>query len=132
MGMFDTVRSSYDLGKEFETELQTKDLDCLMNHYWIDPSGRLFEIDYSYTHDFVELKEGDDGYDSERAFFNFVWKPNGMKGKVRPVYICKYIRVYPAQWSGQWENWPERLLHVKWGAIIDVYDSKDQCPTTQP
>jgi len=55
MGMFDTVRSSYDLGPGFQKDLQTKDLDCCMNEYWIDPSGRLFEIDFSGTHDFLEI-----------------------------------------------------------------------------
>ena len=52
MGMFDTLRSSYDLGPGFwDKELQTKDLGAFMSHYWIDPAGRLFRINYDGTHD---------------------------------------------------------------------------------
>ena len=48
MGMFDTIRSSYDLGPGFwNKELQTKDLTCTLSVYWISPNGELFEIDYS-------------------------------------------------------------------------------------
>ena len=57
MGMYDTIRSSYDLGPGFQKELQTKDLECLMVDYWISPSGRLYEIDYSGTSDFVDVPE---------------------------------------------------------------------------
>tara|TARA_B100000925_G_C21721055_1_gene350923 strand:- start:73 stop:210 length:138 start_codon:yes stop_codon:yes gene_type:complete len=43
MGMFDTIRSSYDLGPGFwNKELQTKDLESIMATYWIDPLGQFF------------------------------------------------------------------------------------------
>jgi hypothetical protein len=128
MGMFDYVRSSYDLGEQFtEVELQTKDIEDYgiggtMSDYWLDPHGYLYFIDYSQTSDFVELKEGDDGYNDEKLFLNFRWIPNGKKGKVRPWMITKYIEVYPAKWDGEWEDWPRCRIHFKYGRLMDFED----------
>jgi len=126
MGMFDFVRSSYDLGEEFtEVELHTKDIEDgiggTMSHYWLDPHGYLYHIDYSHTADFVELKEGDDGFNDKKSFLNFTWKPNGNKGKVSPWLITKYVEVYPSTWEGQWEDWPRCRIHFKYGRLMD-YD----------
>jgi hypothetical protein len=126
--MFDYVRSSYDLGEQFtEVELQTKDIEDYgiggtMSDYWLDPHGYLYFIDYSQTSDFVELKEGDDGYNDEKLFLNFRWIPNGKKGKVRPWMITKYIEVYPAKWDGEWEDWPRCRIHFKYGRLMDFED----------
>jgi hypothetical protein len=68
-----------------------------MSQYWISPDGQLYLIDYSHTADFVELKEGDEGY--ERALFNFRWIPNGTHGK-GPWNITKYIVKRPMGWLG--------------------------------
>ncbi len=128
MGMFDYVRSSYDLGEQFTgVELQTKDIEDYgiggtMSDYWLDPHGYLYFIDYSQTSDFVELKEGDDGYDDEKLFLNFRWIPNGNKGKVRPWMITKYIEVYPAKWDGEWEDCPRCRIHFKYGRLMDFED----------
>ena len=128
MGMFDYVHSSYDLGDQFTgVELQTKDIEDYgiggtMSDYWLDPHGYLYFIDYSQTSDFVELKEGDDGYDDEKLFLNFRWIPNGKKGKVRPWMITKYIEVYPATWGGSWEDWPRCRIHFKYGRLMDFED----------
>ena len=123
MGMFDYVRSSYDLGEQFtNTRLHTKDIEDgiggTMTDYWLSPSGQLFYIDYSHTADFVELKEGDDGY-HEVALFNFRWIPNGNHGRVVACYLTKYISVYPEQWKGKWEDWPTLKLHFKNGKLQD-------------
>jgi hypothetical protein len=128
MGMFDYVRSSYNLGEQFtEVELQTKDIEDYgiggtMSDYWLDPHGYLYFIDYSQTSDFVELKEGDEGYNDEKLFLNFKWIPNGNKGKVRPWMITKYIEVYPAKWDGKWEDWPRCRIHFKYGRLMDFED----------
>jgi hypothetical protein len=128
MGMFDYVRSSYDLGEQFtEVELQTKDIEDYgiggtMSDYWLDPHGYLYFIDYSQTSDFVELKQGDEGYNDEKLFLNFRWIPNGNKGKVRPWMITKYIEVYPATWGGSWEDWPRCRIHFKYGRLMDFED----------
>ena len=107
MGMFDTIRSSIDLGPSFwYRDLQTKDLECLMNEYWISPSGQLYEIDYSHTADFVEFGEDDPRYDPKRNFLNFGWIPNGQHGRVRPVYITRTIEVYPCKWECHYAPFP--------------------------
>lgn len=126
MVMMDFFRSSYDLGEQFtNTRLHTKDIEDgiggTMSDYWLSPSGQLYYIDYTKTADFVELKEGDEGY-SEVGLFNFRWIPNGTNGKVRPQYITKYIEVYPEQWDGKWEDWPRLRLHFKVGKLIDYED----------
>jgi hypothetical protein len=123
MGMFDYFRSSYDLGEQFtEVELHTKDIEDglggTMSHYWLDPHGYLYHIDYSHTADFVELNEGDAGY-SEKRFLNFIWKPNGNKGKVSPCMITKYVEVYPSTWDGEWTDWPRCKIHFKYGRLMD-------------
>jgi hypothetical protein len=124
MGMFDYLRSSYNLGEQFtNTRLQTKDIEegigGTMSQYWISPDGGLYYIDYSYTADFVELKEGDDGYDGERKLLNFRWIPNGTHGKIRPWMITKYVEVYPEEWEGKWEDWPRLKLHFRYGKLMD-------------
>jgi len=124
MGMMDFVRSSYDLGEQFtNTRLQTKDIEDgiggTMSQYWISPDGVLYYIDYSHTADFVELKEGDEGYNEERKFFNFQWVPNGNHGKISPCMLTKYVEVYPEQWGGAWEDWPRLKLHFRYGKLMD-------------
>jgi len=122
MGMFDYVRSSYPLGEYFSGNCQTKDIEeygigGTMSQYWISPDGQLYLIDYSHTADFVELKEGDEGYSDKIAFLNFRWVPNGTHGKVRPWNITKYVLIYPENWEGNWEDWPECRIHFVDGKI---------------
>ncbi len=132
MGMFDYVRSSYSLGEHFtDTELQTKDIEDYgiggtMSQYWLSPGGQLYYIDYWKTADFVELKEGDDGYNEEQKLFNFQWIPNGNHGKVRPWYLTKYIQVYPATWDGEWTAWPTLRLHFSYGKLMGYEDITGQ------
>lgn len=119
--MFDTIRSSYDLGPGYlNGELQTKDLDCCMSHYWISPSGQLFEINLSNTADFVELKEGDEGYSKDRMILNFRMVPNGNRGKVRPVYIFKVVEIYPAKFDGHYSKWPTCQVYFRDGIVREV------------
>jgi hypothetical protein len=128
MGMFDYVRSSYDLGEQFtNVECQTKDIEeygigGTMSHYWLDPHGYLYYIDYWQTADFVELKEGDEGYNEKQKLFNFQWIPNGNHGKVTPWYLTKYIEVYPSIWKGEWKDWPRLRLHFRCGKLLDYED----------
>jgi len=126
VSMFDYIRSSYNLGPQFtNTALHTKDIedgyDGTMSQFWISPDGQLYLIDYSNTADFVELKEGDEGYEPEKKIFNFRWIPNGTHGKVRPWNITKYVVIYPEKWEGKWEDWPDCRIHFKNG-IVQNYE----------
>jgi len=125
MGMFDYFRSSYDLGESFTNlQCQTKDIEDgiggTMTQYWLSPDGQLYWIDYSHTADFVELKEGDEGYQEGRlSMLNFKWIPNGTHGRVRPMNLTKYITVYPERWDGEWKDCPECRIHFKNGKLQD-------------
>lgn len=120
--MFDTVRSSYDLGPGYlRKDLQTKDLECLMNEYWISPAGQLFEIMYDQTADFMELGEDDPHYDHQRGYLNFFWVPNGRHGKVRPIHICKTVEIYPAKWDAYYAKWPSCHVHF-WNGIVRLVE----------
>lgn len=123
MGMYDEIRSSYDLGEHFtNVEMQTKGLACAMSRYWIAPDGCLYELTYRETHTFEDIKEDDERYDSKRGFLNFEWIPTGKHGKVEPYHITDYIEVYPAVWEGRWEDWPRLRLHFKDGILYEHYD----------
>jgi hypothetical protein len=127
MGMFDYLRSSYNLGEQFtDIELHTKDIEDgiggTMSHYWLSPDGHLYYIDYSGTADFVELKEGDEDYDEKRKFLNFKWVSNGNRGKISPWLLTKYIRIYPPQWDGEWTDWPTLRLRFHYGKLMEYED----------
>jgi hypothetical protein len=125
MGMFDYFRSSYYLDESFvDVICHTKDIEDYgiggtMSQYWLSPDGQLYLIDYSHTADFVELKEGDEGYSEKYSWSNFRWIPNGTHGRVRPMYLTKYITVYPESWDGEREHWPECCIHFKDGVLQD-------------
>ena len=76
MGMFDWVRSSYDLGPQLtDVECQTKDIEDYgiggtMTQYWISPDGYLYVIDYSGTQNLEMYEPGDPGYDEECGWRN--------------------------------------------------------------
>lgn len=115
--MYDTVRSSYDLGPGFRKDLQTKDLECCMCEYWISPAGQLFEIDYSGTHDFVDVPEEE--RNSPWNLFKTV--PNGTHGKVRPVtQLFKTVEIYPAVWDAYYAPFPRLILFFDGGIIQKV------------
>ena len=88
-----------------------------MSHFYIDPSGCVYRIDFFKTSDLVELKEGDEGYNEKFGLFNFKWIPNGNHGKVRPHRITDYVIIYPSRWDGKWEDWPEARLHIVNGKV---------------
>jgi|DEB0MinimDraft_3_1074331.scaffolds.fasta_scaffold69209_2 hypothetical protein len=111
MGMFDTVRSSYDLGEEFtDVVLQTKDFNWHggnLDFYWIDPAGRLWKQDLN----------GVAEPEMNNETFWITWKPTGKKGKIRRFYLTDSIRVYPADYHGPWEEWPEIRITFHCGEV---------------
>jgi len=127
MGMFDYLRSSYDLGEQFtNVTCQTKDIEDgiggTMTHYWLNPSGQLWYPSYIGTHTFEEISKDDDRYDEKHGFLNFEWIPTGKHGRFQPHPITKYIEVYPENWKGKWEDWPRLRIHFKYGKIQDYED----------
>lgn len=127
--MFDYLRSSYDLGEQFtNVELQTKDIEDgiggTMSTYWLDPNGVLWYPDYNGTNTFEVISEDDPRYNSDRKFLNFEWIPTGQHGKIRPYNITKYVTVYPSTWDGDYDDWPEVILHFRDGILQDFRHSK--------
>jgi hypothetical protein len=127
MGMFDYLKSSYDLEEQFtNVELHTKDIeegiDGTMTYYWLDPSGQLWYPSYIDTHTYEEIPEDDERYNDKVKFLNFEWVPTGKRGKYQPHYITKYIEVYPSNWDGKWEDWPRLRLHFRCGKLQDYED----------
>ena len=124
MGMFDYVKSSYDLGPHFTNVVcHTKDIEedigGTMSQYWLDPAGYLYLIDYNNTVDLKIYEPGDPDYDEERAWLNIEWVRNGNRGAVRMHPITKYVEVRPEEWEGPWEKWPRCTIHFKRGRLID-------------
>ena len=125
--MFDYFRSSYDLGEQFTNVVcQTKDIEegigGTMTDYWLDPSGRLWYSSYVGTHIFQAINEDDERYDDKARFLNFEWIPTGEHGRFKPHEITKYIEIYPAEWSGKWEDWPRLRLHFRYGKLQDYME----------
>jgi hypothetical protein len=89
MGLFDEVYSSYDLGENLTNEkLQTKDLACCMEDYWISPAGELFVVDYVGTAEWVPDP------DSTRTFWPYKSVPTGEHGRVIPFLHTGDVRLY--------------------------------------
>jgi len=127
MGMFDYLKSSYDLGEQFtNVECQTKDIEegysGTMSHFWIDPAGYLWVGDYRGTSTFEIIEKDDPRYDSERHFLNYEWIPTGKHGKYQVHPITKYVEIYPSTWEGLWEDWPRCRIHFKYGRVVEYED----------
>ena len=78
MGLFSTVYNSCEaFGPDFLGELQTKDLECLMDYYWISPRGDGYGA----------FEEGlqEDGFHRRRV---------GCKVALRPYYATVLVRLY--------------------------------------
>ena len=128
MGMFDYFRSAYDLGEQFtNVTCQTKDIEEFgiggsMTEYWLDPAGKLWYPCYIGTNTFEEIAEDDPRYSEKHPFLNFEWIPTGEHGKYKHHPITKYIEVYPAEWKGEWKDWPTLRLHFRYGIIQEFTD----------
>lgn len=132
MGMFDYIRSSYDLGEQFtNTTCQTKDIEegigGTMTDYWIDPTGRLWYSSYADTHDLTVIEENDPEYNHKMLWTNYRNTRTGKHGSVKTHKITKYIKIYLEQWSGGWHDWPTLRLHFRNGILLDYSDiTKDR------
>ena len=120
--MFDTIYNNFDIGPGFTNkELQTKAFDSFMGHFWLDPLGRLYEIDYSGTHDFDETP-----IDESKPWTGFRWIPNGTRGVVRPMDYWGTAVVYPATWDAHYAAYPECRLYFRNG-VVEVVTHINKC-----
>lgn len=127
IGLFDYFRSSYDLGEQFtNVECQTKDIEegigGTMSNYWLDPNGVLWCPSYNGTSELIFYDEDDPNYDPNHPWFNHEWIKTGKHGRYSPYNFTGYIRVYPSDWKGKWEDWPVLRLHFRKGILQD-YES---------
>lgn len=113
MGMFDTIISSYDFGPSFDV-CQTKSLHNVMSTYWIDPAGKMFEIDYSGTQDFVYENDNDTA-----LWKGIKWVSNGTHGKVRPYPFYGMIEIYPDKWDAHSSPFPRLTLYMEHGTLTE-------------
>jgi hypothetical protein len=125
--MFDYLKSSYKLGPTFtNVELHTKSIEedygGTMSHFYIDPAGYLWVGNYAGTNTLEFIEEDDPRYDPKFKWANHEWVPTGEKGTYRVHTLTKYIEVYPAQWSGEWSQWPRLRLHFKSGKLQDFQE----------
>lgn len=130
MGMFDYFHSSYDLGEGFTDVLcQTKEFDQCgiggsMSNFWLSPGGHLFVMTYRNTHRFEIIEKDDPEYKETMKFLNYKWVPTGHHGRVEPYKITAYVEVYPAEWKGEWQDWPRLKLHFKYGRLVEHFRCK--------
>jgi hypothetical protein len=115
MGLFDYVRCAAPLDDRvgINDVFQTKDLDCCMKNYWIDPAGYLWQKDNADTYDIIE--------ESEESLFkarqNREWLPpfrpvlNGNHGRVYPERLTRTVTIYPANWRSKVRD---KLRHSDW------------------
>ena len=99
MGMFDTIRCSYDIGELTDVECQSKNIDDwggTMSFYWIDPAGRFWSPSYDGTYDFVPAEspfpELGKGNLSHVQYLGT--KPNGNHGKYQFIPMTRCIEMY--------------------------------------
>ena len=124
MGMFDYVRSSYDLGEQFtNVECQTKSIEegygGTMSHFWIDPVGYLWCGDYMGTSAFKIIEKDDPRYNDKHLFLNYEIIPTGVHGRYSVYPITKYVEIYPSDWKGHYDDWPRCIIHFKYGRVIE-------------
>ena len=125
MGLFDYLTPTYEpLGPRFwNTECQTKDLDCFMRYYWINPAGELFQIDNTMCVDIIDKPAAQALLNSKRWIEPFDYVPNGKHGKISPVDITAMITIYPSITTKEDINdWPEAQLFIRHGRVKEVID----------
>lgn len=120
MRIFDTIYNSFDIGPGFNNrELQTKAFNSFMGYFWLDPLGKLYEIDYTHTHDFIE------DADPSNPSLKYTWISSGNRGKIKPVYHNGSITVCPVKWNAHYAPFPECKLLFRNG-IVEVLSYIDK------
>ena len=119
MGLFDTVRSSMPLlGQELDIEMQTKDLDCVMGHWWISPAGELYEVMTRQAFDGQVVPKGERKWEWQTVR----WVRNGQNGVLRPDRRTVLLHLISARWhsaTGDWSERPQVCLYVRDGKVVE-------------
>lgn len=111
MGLYSTVfNQCKELGEEFLGELQTKDLECMLDSYWLSPTGCLYRIDESDAYDLVPEA------DPENRLLPYQWVRNSRNGRVSP-YRKSGVLCFSAHHQGEYL---ECLTHFKTGMLTGV------------
>lgn len=97
--MFSTVYNQCEtLGDGLMGELQTKDLESMMDYYWLSPDGCMFLIDTSPCFAATGLNTSPDN-----PFPLFEWEPTGVRGRLHP-YRRNFIARFYTSRSGEWKE----------------------------
>jgi hypothetical protein len=97
LGLYSTVLNTCpDLGPEFLGELQTKELESLMDTYWLATDGCLYRVEDGDAYD-LELVEHEAG---DFPFPHFKPVPTGRHGRLKPYRKSGTIR-FTALHQGQ-------------------------------
>lgn len=111
MGLYSIVfNQCKELGDEFIGELQTKDLESILDNYWLSPSGHLYRIDDGDTYD-LEPAEN-----QGKLIPYFKRVPTGNRGKVRPYRKSGVLRLV----TNHRGECRECLVHFKTGMLTGV------------
>ena len=116
MGMFDYVRCDYPVCGSTFHKCQSKSMDPCggsMAQFYIDPEGGVWEVDYSGTQHFYEIPPEERKY----TWNLYSTKPNGTHGKVKRYNLTNYVIIYPCDYEGPYEEWPEARLHIVDGKV---------------
>lgn len=115
MGLYSIIHSSFNrLGVEFLGEFQTKDLESLMEEYWLSPSGELFFLNYSGCFEaFVN--------EFPKNFLDHIrYEPTGSHAKLEP---CAYNGVL-TMYTGRNDMWIEADLYFQDGIVSLILDKR--------
>jgi hypothetical protein len=116
MGLYSTIYSSFDrLGHDSIGEFQTKDLESLMEEYWLSPMGELFFLNYSGCFEaFVN--------DYPKNFLDHIrYEATGNHAKMEP---CSYNGVL-TMYTGRNGDWVEFDLYFQNGIVSLVLDERN-------
>ena len=90
MGMFDYVRCDYPTGDDAFSRCQTKDIESMWGGSLMN-----YYIDPS----------------------GWLWEVNYRSNKIYVKTITDYVTIYPTDFEGPWEVWPELRLHFIHGKV---------------
>ena len=112
MGLFSIVLNHCpEMGPEFLGELQTKDLESMMETYWLSADGLLYRINDSEAYDLEPVEDPKTPFGPY-----FEAKPNGRHGKVKPYRKSGVVR-FTTDHEGECL---EAVAHFKCGELSGV------------